>query len=78
MAEGTSVAALIAGAGLPEDADVATLPGLTWHVSRPLKQAGIATVGDLATRTDEQLQAVPNFGGRRLQLLKAAIATVRS
>lgn len=72
-----TVAQLIVRAGLYIDADIATaLPGLTWHVTRPLKQDGIETIGDLSARTDEQLLKVPNFGARRLDALKAALAEV--
>jgi DNA-directed RNA polymerase alpha subunit len=73
---GPTVAELVAASGLAADAGMVTLPGLTWHVTRPLKQAGIATVGELASRTDEQLLDVPSFGERRLAALKAALTEV--
>ncbi|MEV0616118.1 DNA-directed RNA polymerase subunit alpha C-terminal domain-containing protein [Nonomuraea sp. NPDC050404] len=68
-----SVAALIARAGLPGDDAISALPGLTWHVTQPLNQEGIATIGDLVDQTDAQLLDVPNFGERRLEALKAAL-----
>ncbi|MER6514781.1 hypothetical protein ABT158_48790 [Nonomuraea sp. NPDC001636] len=69
-----TVAELIAQTGLPADADIkATLPGLTWHVTTPLEKAGITTMGGLRVRSDAELLGIPQFGERRLDMLKAAL-----
>ncbi|MEU4511697.1 DNA-directed RNA polymerase subunit alpha C-terminal domain-containing protein [Nonomuraea wenchangensis] len=70
-----TVAELIARAGLPADADIKTaLPGLTFHVTTPLKRGRITTIGDLAPRSDADLLEISQFGQRRLDMLKAALA----
>ncbi|MFI6179745.1 DNA-directed RNA polymerase subunit alpha C-terminal domain-containing protein [Nonomuraea sp. NPDC051191] len=69
-----TIADLIAQTGLPADADItATLPGLTWHVTTPLKRAGITTIGELRARSEAELLEIPQFGQRRLDMLKAAL-----
>ncbi|MER7063951.1 DNA-directed RNA polymerase subunit alpha C-terminal domain-containing protein, partial [Streptomyces albidoflavus] len=40
----------------------------------PLEEAGITTIGDLATCTDDELLQLPAFGDRRLAALKSALA----
>ncbi|MEU6712907.1 DNA-directed RNA polymerase subunit alpha C-terminal domain-containing protein [Nonomuraea sp. NPDC046802] len=70
-----SIADLIAKSGLPAVAPVKALPGLTWHVTRPLEQAGIATLADLAAQSEDDLLAVPQFGATRLDKLRAALST---
>lgn len=71
----SSVAELIAAAGLTADATVKeSVPGVTWHVTKPLAQDGIETIGQLAARSDADLLEVPGFGERRLTALKAALA----
>ena len=78
-AEDESVAVLASRAARPAGTAIAdALPGLTWHVTKPLKQAGIVTLADLAARTDEQLLDLPSFGERRLAALKAALTEARS
>ncbi|MBG0818939.1 DNA-directed RNA polymerase subunit alpha C-terminal domain-containing protein [Planomonospora sp. ID82291] len=69
-----SMAELVAKSGLPDDHPIKALPGLTWHVTKPLEKASIVMVGDLAARTDAELLGVPKFGGRRLEAVKAALA----
>jgi hypothetical protein len=72
-----TVAELIARAGLPDEADLkSTLPSLTWHVTTPLKKDGIETIGGLRARTEAQLLKVPQFGQRRLDMLKAVLAAL--
>ncbi|WP_433444633.1 hypothetical protein [Nonomuraea sp. CA-141351] len=72
-----TVAELIARAGLPDDADLkTTLRTLTWHVTTPLKNVGIDTIGALAARAEAELLQVPQFGLRRLDMLKAALAAL--
>ncbi|MEV3986590.1 DNA-directed RNA polymerase subunit alpha C-terminal domain-containing protein [Nonomuraea sp. NPDC049758] len=69
-----TIADLIAQAGLPNDADIKpTLPELTWHVTTPLKRAGITTIGELRARSDAELLDIPQFGERRLDMLKAVL-----
>ncbi|MFG2076906.1 DNA-directed RNA polymerase subunit alpha C-terminal domain-containing protein [Nonomuraea maritima] len=74
-----TVAELIAQAGLPADADITkVLPSLTFHVTHPLKRDRISTIGDLAARTDDDLLEIWQFGQRRLDMLKAALAGLPS
>jgi DNA-directed RNA polymerase alpha subunit len=58
---------------LPADQQITSLPGLTWHVTKPLREEGFAVVGDLATWSDDELMLVPWFGPRRLEALKQAL-----
>ncbi|MGW0486233.1 hypothetical protein [Nonomuraea sp. NPDC003214] len=78
--ERSSLAALIETAALPADQEIKTLPGITWHVTRPLAQARppILTIGDLTGARDEELLEVSGFGQRRLDALKTAIATAKT
>ncbi|MEU4231049.1 hypothetical protein AB0F17_42730 [Nonomuraea sp. NPDC026600] len=71
-----TIADLIAESGFPATTPVKSLPGLTWHVTRPLEQAkpSITTIGDLTTYTDAELLAIPLFGAERLKKLRAALS----
>ncbi|MET8006283.1 hypothetical protein [Nonomuraea glycinis] len=75
-----TVAQLVAAAGLHRDQPIKLLPGITWHVTRPLAQAQppIITIGDLSGVSDEELQEVPGFGKRRLDALKTALAQAKT
>lgn len=68
-----TLADLIARAGLPADTLVTSLPGLTWHTTKPLTSQGVATVGELAKYSDGDLLTFPGMGPRRLAALKTAI-----
>ncbi|WP_449065983.1 DNA-directed RNA polymerase subunit alpha C-terminal domain-containing protein [Planomonospora algeriensis] len=68
-----SAAAMAAATGQP-DRPLTDLPGLTWHATKPLTQASIRTIGDLAGRADDDLLRLPQFGQRRLDALKTALA----
>ncbi|MGV9779792.1 hypothetical protein [Streptosporangium sp. NPDC003464] len=73
----TSIRDLVTQTGLSHDALIRdALPGLSRHVRAPLVTAGIATVRHLARRTDDDLLAVPQFGQRRLEALRAELERV--
>ncbi|MGP4092997.1 hypothetical protein [Nonomuraea sp. KM90] len=73
-----SVAALIARAGLPGDAAISSVPGATWHLTKPLERAGLRTIAAVASFTDEQLLALQGFGERRMAALKTALTEAAS
>ncbi|GAT68934.1 hypothetical protein PS9374_04599 [Planomonospora sphaerica] len=70
-----SAAVLVAQSGLPDDHPIKALPGLTWHATKPLEKANppIIMVEDLAARTDDELLQIPQFGQRRLDMVKSAL-----
>jgi predicted DNA-binding transcriptional regulator AlpA len=57
-------------------ADIATL-GLPARTCNVLRRVGVATIGDLVTRSREELQAVPNFSRRSITELEAALGRKR-
>lgn len=67
------LADLIRASGLPENASVADVPGLTWHVTTPLKRQRIATLGQLAKLTDQEVLDLPGIGDSHLAKLRAAL-----
>ncbi|MGV9383627.1 hypothetical protein ACWDRB_47975 [Nonomuraea sp. NPDC003707] len=66
---------LAIASGLPKDHPLKSLPGLTFHVTNPLKDAAppIITVGDLEGWTDAALVQLPGFRAARLEKVKAAL-----
>ena len=73
MTAESSLAALIAASSLPASMEVSALPGLTWHVWRPLLDARLVRIVDLTDLTDKAVLDVAGFGPRRLDALKAAV-----
>ncbi|WP_431911702.1 DNA-directed RNA polymerase subunit alpha C-terminal domain-containing protein [Nonomuraea jabiensis] len=71
----TPIADLVTKSGLPDNHPIKALPGLTFHVTNPLRDAepSITTVGDLTAYTDADLVGIPQFGERRLDKVKAAL-----
>ncbi|MGI5161443.1 hypothetical protein [Microbispora sp. CA-102843] len=69
-----SLADLIHESGLPLSTPVADLPGLTWHVTRPLAtQRATMTLGQLAELTDDEIRLTSGIGERRLAKLKDSL-----
>ncbi|MDH2425749.1 DNA-directed RNA polymerase subunit alpha C-terminal domain-containing protein [Sphaerisporangium sp. TRM90804] len=68
---------LVTQTGLPDNTPILrVLSGLTWHVLNPLADAEIGTLGALAQRTDDDLLALPGFGPRRLDALRAELRRI--
>ncbi|MGW2220979.1 hypothetical protein ACWCSD_38845 [Nonomuraea sp. NPDC001684] len=63
--------------GLPEDYPIKDLPGLTFHVWKPLEKADppITTIGDLKGWAEPALTQIAQFGPTRLDKLKTALLT---
>ena len=40
-----------------------------------LKRVGIETIGDLVTKTENELAAIPNFGKKSIEEVKETLAT---
>ncbi|MFC4113998.1 hypothetical protein [Nonomuraea zeae] len=71
---------LAIASGLPDDHPITALPGLTFHVTNPLKDAAppILTVGDLKDWTDAALVQLPGFRKTRLEKVKTALIAASS
>ncbi|MEV7805073.1 helix-hairpin-helix domain-containing protein [Microbispora sp. NPDC088329] len=69
-----SLADLIRESGLPLPTDLSGLPGLTWHITRPLAtDRGVYTLGQLAELSDDEIRQISGIGERRLAKLKDAV-----
>ncbi|WP_043636973.1 hypothetical protein [Nonomuraea candida] len=73
----TEIADVAIASGLPDDHPIKDLPGLTFHVWKPLEKNDppITTIGDLKGWTDATLVQIAQFGATRLDKLKTAMLT---